>query len=89
MRASFPIRGYDIKDLTRGFINDRRFGFEEVTYLLLFGKLPNQEELNEFSGILADPEDIAEKFCERCHYESTVQGYYECFVQKCPYTLFL
>ena len=55
-------RGYDIKDLTRGFINDRRFGFEEVTYLLLFGKLPNHEELNEFSGILADQRTLPRNF---------------------------
>ena len=31
-------RGYDLKDLTRGFIQDDRYGFEEVAYLLLFGK---------------------------------------------------
>mgnify|MGYP004432990405 CR=1 FL=1 len=55
-------RGYDIKDLTKGFINDRRFGFEEVTYLLLFGKLPNQEELNEFSGILANQRQLPRNF---------------------------
>ena len=55
-------RGYDIKDLTNGFINDRRFGFEEVTYLLLFGKLPNQEELNEFSGILANQRQLPRNF---------------------------
>ena len=55
-------RGYDIKDLTKGFINDRRFGFEEVTYLLLFGKLPNQEELNEFSGILANQRTLPRNF---------------------------
>ena len=61
-------RGYDIKDLTNGFINDRRFGFEEVTYLLLFGKLPDQEELNGFSGILANqrmlPRNFVRKFVE-------------------------
>ena len=28
-------RGYDIKDLTKGFIQDDRYGFEEVAYLLL------------------------------------------------------
>ena len=55
-------RGYDIKDLTNGFINDRRFGFEEVTYLLLFGKLPDQEELNEFSGILANQRMLPRNF---------------------------
>ena len=34
-------RGYSIEDLTKGFLN-KRFGFEEVSYLILFGKLPNQ-----------------------------------------------
>ena len=29
-------RGYDVKDLVQGFTRDGRFGFEEVTYLLLF-----------------------------------------------------
>lgn len=32
--GSLSYRGYDIKDLTRGFIEDDRYGFEEVTYLL-------------------------------------------------------
>lgn len=46
-------RGYDIEDLVNGFIKDKRFGFEEVTYLLLFGKLPGEKELKEFSDMLA------------------------------------
>ncbi|MBO5274599.1 MAG: citrate/2-methylcitrate synthase [Clostridia bacterium] len=45
-------RGYDIKDLTDGFTGEHRFGFEEATYLLLFGKLPNTDELREFSTML-------------------------------------
>ena len=46
-------RGYDLYDLVDGFIKDDRFGFEEVTYLLLFGKLPTKEELTNFCEILA------------------------------------
>ena len=46
-------RGYDLYDLVDGFIKDDRFGFEEVTYLLLFGKLPTKEELADFCQILA------------------------------------
>ena len=46
-------RGYDLYDLVDGFIKDDRFGFEEVTYLLLFGKLPTKEELADFNQILA------------------------------------
>ena len=46
-------RGYNIYDLTNGMRKDHRFGFEEITYLLLFGNLPTKSELKEFSGILA------------------------------------
>ena len=46
-------RGYDLYDLVQGFLKDDRFGFEEITYLLLFGTLPTKEELNDFCGILA------------------------------------
>ena len=46
-------RGYDIHDLVNGFISGDRFGFEEVSYLLLFGKLPNSEELKQFNAILS------------------------------------
>jgi len=47
-------RGYNINDIVEGFLEDDRFGFEEVTYLLLFGFLPTREELKEFCEILAE-----------------------------------
>ena len=46
-------RGYNIYDLTKGFANDKRFGFEETAYLLLFGELPTKDQLAEFKNILA------------------------------------
>ena len=46
-------RGFDIEKIVEGFIKEKRFGFEEVTYLLIFGKLPTKDELDEFSIILA------------------------------------
>lgn len=46
-------RGYDLYDLVNGFIKDDRFGFEEITYLLLFGSLPTKNELSDFCDILA------------------------------------
>ena len=45
-------RGIDVEDIIRGFMADKRFGFEEVTYLLVFGKLPNETELAEFNKLL-------------------------------------
>ncbi|MCR4739975.1 MAG: citrate/2-methylcitrate synthase [Lachnospiraceae bacterium] len=47
-------RGYNVRDLVNGFSNDQRFGFEEITYLLLFGRLPNERELNDFNKLLSD-----------------------------------
>lgn len=47
-------RGIRIEDIVKGFIDENRFGFEEVTYLLLFGKLPAPSELAVFRGILSD-----------------------------------
>lgn len=44
-------RGYSIIDLVKGF-HGERFGYEEVAYLLLFGRLPNTAELEEFKGVL-------------------------------------
>ena len=45
-------RGYNIHDLVNDLIADDRFGFEEITYLLLIGKLPNKYELREFKEVL-------------------------------------
>ena len=46
-------RGYDIEKIVEGFLKDDRFGFEEITYLLLFGSLPTKEELKDFNALLA------------------------------------
>lgn len=46
-------RGYNVKDLVNGFAEKDRFGFEEVTYLLLFDKLPDAKELATFKEMLA------------------------------------
>ena len=45
-------RGLDIEELVKGFVSEKRFGFEEITYLLLFGRLPDKKELADFSALL-------------------------------------
>ena len=45
--------GINIKDLVSGFIREKRFGFEEAVYLLLFGQLPSERQLKDFSALLA------------------------------------
>lgn len=54
-------RGYSIMDLVRGF-SEKRFGFEEITYLLLFGKLPNVEELQTFKRVLNSSRTLPTNF---------------------------
>lgn len=47
-------QGVDVEDIVAGFIKEKRFGYEETVYLLLFGKLPNEGELAKITKILAD-----------------------------------
>ncbi len=46
-------RGIDVEEIVNGFLKEKRFGFEEVTYLLLFGDLPNEKQLKDFCDILS------------------------------------
>lgn len=55
-------RGYNINDLVRGFMTDKRFGFEEITYLLLFGELPDEKELSSFTRLIADYRQLPSSF---------------------------
>ena len=57
-------RGIDVSDLVEGFQKSKRFGFEEVCFLLLFGDLPNAEELASFTALLGDLRALPENFTE-------------------------
>lgn len=47
-------RGIDVEDIVAGFIKEKRFGFEETMYLLLFGEMPSASELESFKKLLSD-----------------------------------
>lgn len=55
-------RGYSINSLVDGLIKGDRFGFEEITYLLLFGELPDKDQLNEFNNMLAEARKLPKNF---------------------------
>ena len=55
-------RGYNIYELVEGFMKRGDFGFEEITYLLLFGKLPDDKQLKEFREILAQSMTLPKNF---------------------------
>lgn len=46
-------RGVDVEELVRGFDEEKCFGFEETAYLLLFGRLPKEKELSDFTALLS------------------------------------
>ncbi|WP_302627147.1 citrate/2-methylcitrate synthase [uncultured Eubacterium sp.] len=55
-------RGIDINNIVNGFIAEDRFGFEEVTYLLLFGELPNNDRLKKFNHVLGEYRNLPSSF---------------------------
>jgi citrate synthase len=65
--ASYPIdgelyfQGVNVVDLIRGNVR-KRFMFEEATYLLLFGELPKEDELESFVRILASLRELSSDF---------------------------
>ncbi len=62
--GKYTYRGIDVSKLIEGFTSENRFGYEETAYLLLFGKLPTQEELDLFTSILADYRIMPKRFTE-------------------------
>ena len=57
-------RGYNIRDLIGRVAEENRFGFEEIVYLLLTGKLPNKAELEEFTLLLSANRELPGNFFE-------------------------
>lgn len=55
-------RGYNVESLIAGFDDRDNFGFEEITYLLLFGDLPTAEQLDEFRSVLASYRVLPDAF---------------------------
>ena len=55
-------RGVDVEELVAGFIKEKRFGFEETTYLLLFGELPSEKQLKEFNETLVKYRSLPTSF---------------------------
>lgn len=60
--GSLMYRGINIENIVDGFLKEDRFGFEETCYLLLFGELPNKQELESFNQLLAKYRTLPEDF---------------------------
>ena len=55
-------RGINVEDIIHGCSDEKRYGFEEVVYLLLFSKLPNKQELADFMQLLSDSRVLPKHF---------------------------
>lgn len=62
MEGKLYYRGYDIEDLVSNCAKENRFGFEEITYLLMFGELPTKSELQEFNLMLGASRTLPPNF---------------------------
>jgi citrate synthase len=57
-------RGLKISKLVDGYLRENRFGFEEICYFLLFGSLPDQEQLKRFNSLLGEQRELPPGFTE-------------------------
>ena len=57
-------RGINIMDLVAGLRKESRPGFEEASYLLLFGDLPSRRQLEQFTALLGESRALPNSFTE-------------------------
>ncbi len=62
MHGKLFYQGINVEDIVDGFLKENRFGFEETTYLLLFGNLPTPSQLEDFKSLLSSYRSLPPKF---------------------------
>ncbi len=79
-------QGINVIDLVKGLEN-RRYGFEEVTFLLLFGRLPKEEELDRLLRINMQLQDLGARFVRDVVMKAS-NGNIMNALQRCVLTLY-
>lgn len=64
IEGTLRYRGIRIKDIVNSCMEEDRFGFEEVAFLLTFGFLPNRDQLESFKAFLASKRSLPAGFTE-------------------------
>ena len=64
MPGKLYYRGISVEDIVEAHQKAGTFGYEEVAYLLLLGRLPKAEELQQFNQILANARQMPAAFTE-------------------------
>ena len=79
-------QGYNVEDLIKGS-EGRRYRFEEVTYLLLFGELPNPKQLRTFVRIVKSLQELSGRFVRDVIMKATSPNLMNA-LQRCILTLY-
>lgn len=62
VEGQLTFRGYNIYDLLSDASPEKRFGFEEVAYLLMLGSLPTQDQLDQFIAAIDEQRELPDGF---------------------------
>ncbi len=84
--GSLYYQGVNIVDLIEG-MQGRKFGFEETTYLLLFGKLPSEKEMEHFFSVMSKMESLSGRFVRDVVMKASSQNIMNA-MQRCVLTLY-
>ncbi len=79
-------QGVNVTDIVNG-LQDRKFGFEETSYLLLFGKLPSQREMDVFFPVMSEMEELSNRFVRDVVMKTSSQNIMNA-MQRCVLTLY-
>ena len=79
-------QGINVNDLING-LKGKRFGFEETTFLLLFGRLPKKDELEHFLKVLSELEDLSGRFVRDVVMKASSSNIMNA-LQRCVLTLY-
>ena len=63
-KGKLTYRGIDVNDIINACIEENRFGFEETAWLLLFGSLPTEAQLENFKSTLGSMRELPDNFVE-------------------------
>lgn len=64
MEGRLMYRGYELSDLVSAFTREKRYGYAETAFLLLFGKLPSAAEMEVFQHLIHDTTALPDNFTE-------------------------
>lgn len=79
-------QGVDVRELIEG-LGDKKFGFEETCYLLLFGKLPSTRELQGFISLMSDVQELSNRFVRDVVMKASNENIMNA-MQRCILTLY-